>query len=260
MKTTYPMTGLHCQACVRRISEALAPFAANVQVSLSPMQVAVTDAQADFVQLQAAVRAAGKYELLAEQNLEQKHPSAGIKAAQNAIDNIALEESKSLFQIYRPLLLIAAYLLAGSVLVQLGLHAGHGMSVAESITAHETMRYFMAGFFLTFSFFKLLDLPAFANAYSSYDLLAARWHNWGYLYPFVELALGLAYLANFQPVFTNWATLLIMGFSAIGVIRAVLSKQQVRCACLGTVFQLPMSTLTIVEDVGMVLMAAVMLS
>lgn len=110
-----------------------------------------------------------------------------------------------------------------------------------------------------FSFFKLLDINAFANAYSGYDLLARRWRGWGLIYPFVELSLGVAYLANFNPLLTQWTTIIVMGFAAIGVIRAVASKTQIQCAFLGTVFKLPMSTVTIVEDVGMVLMAAVML-
>jgi hypothetical protein len=76
------------------------------------------------------------------------------------------------------------------------------------------------------------------------------------IYPFVELALGLAYLANWNPLITNWITLIIMGFSAIGVIKAVMDKRSIRCACLGTVFKLPMSTVTIIEDLGMVAMAA----
>jgi copper chaperone CopZ len=256
---TYPLTGLHCQACVLRVSDALAPLAAQVQVSLSPMQVVLTQPQADLAQLQAAVRAAGKYELLSPVVSEEKPPLAGMESALSATKTIVDEENLSFLQTYRPLLMIVAYILAGSVLVQLGQHAGHGMSVSSSITAHETMRYFMAGFFLTFSFFKLLDITAFANAYAGYDLLAARWQGWGTVYPFAELALGLAYLANFQPVLTNWATLIIMGFSAIGVIRAVMRKTKIQCACLGTVFKLPMSTVTIIEDVGMVLMAAWML-
>jgi copper chaperone CopZ len=259
ISTTYPLTGLHCQACVKRVSAALAPHAAEVEVSLSPMQVTLTDARSGLQQLQEAVRGAGAYELLESQNVDQKQAFAGIKYAQSALNNRAIELPASFLQTYRPLLLIVAYLLAGSLLIQIGLHADHGMSIAQSISGHETMRYFMAGFFLTFSFFKLLDLTAFANAYASYDVLAARWHGWGYAYPFVELALGLAYLANFQPVFTNWATLLIMGFSAMGVMRAVLSQSKIQCACLGTVFKLPMSTVTIVEDLGMVLMAAWML-
>jgi hypothetical protein len=50
-----------------------------------------------------------------------------------------------------------------------------------------------------------------------------------------------------------------MGFSSVGVILAVMRKSSIRCACLGTVFQLPMSTVTIVEDIGMVAMAVLML-
>lgn len=147
---------------------------------------------------------------------------------------------------YRPLLLLLCLILLASVLVQVP----HG-----HIHDAETMRYFMAGFFLSFAFFKLLDIPAFADAYAGYDLLAVRWRGWGYIYPFVELGLGAAYLADWQPIFTNWVTLVVMGFSAIGVIQAVMNKRKIRCACLGAVFQLPMSTVTIIEDVGMVLMA-----
>lgn len=164
-----------------------------------------------------------------------------------------VDQGTSWLATYRPLLLIVAYILGASVLLQAGL------GTAVDITAMQTMRYFMAGFFLVFSFFKLLNLEAFATAYAGYDLLAARWKGWGYVYPFIELALGMAYLTNFNPLLTNWLTLIVMGFSAIGVVRAVMSKTRIQCACLGTVFQLPMSTVTIVEDVGMVAMAAWML-
>ena len=147
---------------------------------------------------------------------------------------------------YKPLLILLGLIFLVSVLVQVP----HG-----HIHGAETMRYFMAGFFLSFAFFKLLDIPAFADAYAGYDLLAARWRGWGYVYPFVELALGMAYLVNWEPMLANGVTLVVMGFSAIGVIQAVMSKRKIRCACLGAVFQLPMSTVTIVEDVGMVAMA-----
>jgi copper chaperone CopZ len=261
---TYPLTGLHCGACVRRVTDALKPHADHVEVTLDPMQATLTGVHADAQTLRAAVRAAGKYELELPQLHEQKQALAHIESASPAIKNIAndvpVEVSPSWLATYRPLLLLIGYILAGSLLIQLGMHAGHDMTVHESITLHETMRYFMAGFFLTFSFFKLLDLKAFADAYAGYDLLAARWHGWGLVYPFVELALGVAYLINWNPVLTNWTTLIVMGFSAIGVIRAVMNQQQIRCACLGAVFNLPMSTVTIVEDVGMVLMAVWMLS
>jgi copper chaperone CopZ len=269
--STYALSGLHCGACVRKVTAALQPFGTGVQVSLAPMQVTLTHAtQSDAnaagsrQAMQAALAAVGNYQFI------EKTPDVTVIPSQHTTQIIANEVSHSWLSTYYPLLLIAGYILLGSVLVQVGLHAaamGESMGVfmhlgmgMATVTAGETMRYFMAGFFLVFSFFKLLDVRAFASAYAGYDLLAARWQGWGLVYPFVELALGMAYLANFNPLLINWATVIIMGFSAIGVIRAVRSKTQIQCACLGTVFKLPMSTVTIVEDLGMVLMAAAMLA
>lgn len=117
----------------------------------------------------------------------------------------------------------------------------------------------MAGFFLVFSAFKFLDPHGFADAYASYDLLAKRWHGYGFIYPFLELGLGLAYLFRVAPTATHLATIIVMGFSSLGVLAALRSKRRIVCACLGTVLNLPMSTITLVEDLGMVAMAALML-
>ena len=253
--TTYALTGLHCGACVNKVTQALEPLAAGVEVSLQPMQVTLTEATADFEALKVAVENAGKYLLmphLEPVQLSNMAPDQSVQA-QKAPSETDENSASSWLATYSPLLLILAYILGASLLVQIGMGGKAGVTTAD------TMRYFMAGFFLVFSFFKLLDIGAFANAYSAYDLLASRWHGWGMLYPFVELALGMAYLAHFNPLLTHWVTIIVMGFSAIGVIRTVASKTQIQCACLGTVFKLPMSTVTVVEDVGMVAMAAVML-
>jgi copper chaperone CopZ len=254
--SVFPLSGLHCGKCVAKVTAALQPFAQDVHVSLEPMQVSLQGLRegTNLAALQAAVSSAGAY------SLKEKEPLPVIERAQIATNLIANQTPQSIswLDIYYPLLLILAFILGGSILVQLGQHAGHGMGLS-AISGGETMRYFMAGFFIVFAFFKLLDIRAFADAYAGYDLLAARWHGWGFVYPFVELGLGIAYLAHWNPTLTHWITILIMGFSSVGVIRAVLSKTKIQCACLGTVFKLPMSTVTIVEDVGMVLMAAGML-
>ena len=117
----------------------------------------------------------------------------------------------------------------------------------------------MAGFFLVFSFFKFLDLKGFAQSYAMYDLAAKKIPTYGFVYPFIELGLGLAYLLNFKPILTNWLAFTVMTFSAIGVILAVANKQKIRCACLGAVFNLSMTTVTIIEDIMMAAMAAWML-
>jgi hypothetical protein len=52
---------------------------------------------------------------------------------------------------------------------------------------------------------------------------------------------------------------LVMSISIIGVLQSVLNKRKIKCACLGAVFNLPMSTITIIEDALMIGMSAVML-
>jgi hypothetical protein len=150
---------------------------------------------------------------------------------------------------YYPLALLVAYLLGVTALVELR---------AGSLDGMRAMATFMGGFFLAFSFFKLLDVRGFADAYGSYDLVARRWPAWGFAYPFVELLLGAAYVAGFQPVLTNVATLVVMTVGAAGVLQSLLGGRKIRCACLGTVFNLPMSTVTLAEDGLMAVMAAAM--
>jgi hypothetical protein len=129
----------------------------------------------------------------------------------------------------------------------------------ENFNWQTWMQNFMAGFFLVFSFFKLLNLKGFAESYSSYDIIAKRWQGWGYVYALIELGLGVAYLVNFNPIITNVATFIVMSISMVGVLQSVLNKRKIQCACLGAVFNLPMSTITILEDALMIAMSGSML-
>jgi hypothetical protein len=72
------------------------------------------------------------------------------------------------------------------------------------------------------------------------------------------VGLGLAYLLFPDSSWTHLITAIIMFVSLIGVVRSVLKKDEIKCACLGTVFNLPMSTVTIIEDGIMLLMAVLM--
>lgn len=152
---------------------------------------------------------------------------------------------------YRPLVIIIGLITLISYIASFQGH--HGMS-----GLHGFMTSFMAGFFLVFSGFKLLDLKGFAHGYAQYDLLAKRVYVYGYIYPFIELLLGLAYLMNFQPIATNIVTFLLMTFSGIGVAIKMQKKETFQCACLGTFLRVPLTKITLIEDFGMAIMALYM--
>lgn len=234
----FAIDGMHCGSCVARITNTVKanPSVRTVTVDLAAGQMEVR-AEDDLTDTEIIdlVASAGAYSAQA------------ITAAKPAAP-AAEPESRSFWATYRPLFTLVALL----ALVP-------ALSLGDSLTAHSWMRWFMAGFFLSFSYFKLLDIKSFADSYRMYDWIAKLVPAWGLAYPFVELGLGLAYAADWAPTATNWTALVLMLVGAGGVIQSNLQKKSIRCACLGTVFNLPMSTVTIVEDLTMAAMAVWML-
>ena len=129
-----------------------------------------------------------------------------------------------------------------------------------SNSRHALHADFYGGVLSHFSFFKMLNLSGFAESYVMYDVIAKRIPIWAYLYAFIELALGIAYAVNFNPLITNATTFIVMSVSIIGVLQSVLNKKRKFNALVwGAVFNLPMSTVTIIEDALMIAMSGIML-
>jgi hypothetical protein len=124
---------------------------------------------------------------------------------------------------------------------------------------HMLMMYFMAGMFLIFSTFKLLDLQGFKEGYGTYDLIAKRLPFWGYLYPFIELGLGLLYLVGTDIWGLNLFVFVLMLVNGLGVSIKLLKKEKFQCACLGTFLKVPLTKVSLAEDFGMALMALYMM-
>jgi hypothetical protein len=121
------------------------------------------------------------------------------------------------------------------------------------------MHYFMGFFFCQFAMLKIFNLEGFADGFQIYDIVAKQSRAYAFVYPFLELALGLAYLAFFIPTLTYIATIVLMGVGLVGVVKALQKKINVNCACMGTVLNVPLSTVTLTEDLGMGIMALLML-
>lgn len=154
---------------------------------------------------------------------------------------------------YIPLITVFAMLLLATLALAARDAADGALSVEASVAR------FMAGFFLVFAGFKLMDLRGFADGYSTYDLLARRWHGYGYVYPFVELGFGLAMLLGYHGAPLLWAEVAVMGFSGVGVAIKLAKKEPFQCACLGTFLKVPLTKVTLLEDFGMAALALVLL-
>jgi hypothetical protein len=119
------------------------------------------------------------------------------------------------------------------------------------------MRLFMGIFLVIFSMFKLFDIQGFAKGFEKYDFITSKYKNYALIYPYLELILGLAFLSNIQPILVNILNFIIMLFGGYGVIKSLAKGLNIKCACLGTAFNLPLSTVTIIENFGMSLMSLI---
>ena len=149
-----------------------------------------------------------------------------------------------------PLIIIFAFIIVFSVIA----------SWWRQVFSYQSIMIdFMAGFFLVFGAFKLIKLSAFVEAYAMYDEIAKRVRAYGYIYPFVEIALGLAFLLRYEIVTVAWITLALMIINSFGAYNGIRDKKVLMCGCLGTVFKLPMSYVSLGEDLLMAAMAVMII-
>ncbi|HTB30779.1 MAG TPA: heavy metal-associated domain-containing protein [Bacteroidia bacterium] len=241
MVHTYKITGMTCSGCEAAVKDSLLKLPEVESVELSKDTEVATIGMSKHISvtdLQNAIGANSKYHISEDSNLS------------SVVSNQSAVESKGWLATYKPLIILFSLIFGVSLLAS---------KKNDGVELTTWMRYFMAGFFLCFSYFKLINVKAFAESYRMYDVVAKRIKAWGLIYPFVELALGILYAMNLYPLYTNIATMAIMGVSSIGVIESVVGKKKIQCACLGAVFNLPMNTITIIEDLLMVVMAGGMI-
>jgi cation transport ATPase len=245
MKQTINISGMTCEACEYKIQHVFSqiPSVKSVIAKHSDNSVTIDSEE----------------KISEETILEVLKPHSKYGLIDKPIANLDLKidksETQSWINQYYPLLLIVGFITVVSFLTSFHL----GIYEMKHFELRMFLHNFMTGFFLVFSFFKLLDVKAFAESFQMYDLLAAKAPIYGKIYPFIELTLGLLCLIHFQEKYVYIADIIIMGFGALGVIQSVIDKRKIKCACLGTVFNLPMSTVTIIENSVMVIIGIVLL-
>lgn len=241
MTHTYKVSGMTCTGCQAKVQSLLTKVksVSNVEIDLAKGEATIQmDKHIATSALQDALKDYPKYKL------------SEIAVQHSPVFSEESEEAKTWLATYKPILLIFAFITGITLLNEW---------VTGDFLWMRWMSNFMAGFFLVFSFFKLLNLKGFAESYSMYDVIAKKWSGWGYVYAFVELVLGIAFLTGFNPILTNSVTFVVMSVGIVGVLQSVFNKRKIKCACLGDVFNLPMSTVTIIEDALMIAMSGLML-
>lgn len=239
MTHTYTITGMTCNGCKAAVEKALQDVEAitEVSVSLEKAEAEISmKKHIDTRELQKALP--DKYQI------SEKKETNVFGSADHQMDT---EEKSKLAQL-KPLFLILGYITIAAIWINM-----------SSWNLGEAMFDFMGLFYIVFSFFKLLDLKGFPQSFRMYDPLAKVVPAYAWVYPFIEVALGLMFLTRFQTDIALIATLIVLGITTIGVTKVLLDKKSIQCACLGTALKLPMTQATFIENAIMLVMAVYML-
>lgn len=247
MEHTYKIDGMTCQGCVASVTEKLIKVdeVEGVNVSLEKGEAQISMNKPIQLDKFKSVLT-DKYTISEMDKILNKDIIDEKSYGQQG--DYSLPSEKSKIQQLKPLLLIFLYLFSAAILI----------NYKEWNTA-KAMLDFMGLFYIVFSFFKLLDLKGFPDSFRMYDPLARIFPAYGWIYPFLELALGLMFLMRFQITIALTATIIILGITTIGVTKTLLDKKSIRCACLGTALKLPMTEATFIENAIMLVMAFTML-
>ncbi|MCC1483996.1 heavy-metal-associated domain-containing protein [Winogradskyella immobilis] len=238
MTRTYKISGMTCNNCKASVLSALLaiPNVGDVSINLEKAEATL--------KLKTPIGVSELQNALPE---KYRISEVGVDhnlTSENEINKSQQTELKQLF----PLFLIFGYITITAVLLN-----------NNPWNTEAFMLDFMGLFYIVFSFFKLLDLKGFSQSFKMYDPLAKVMPLYRHTYPFIEVALGLAFLFRFQIEKALILTLLILGITTIGVTRVLRKKTKIQCACLGTALKLPMTKATFIENSIMIVMAIVML-
>ena len=126
----------------------------------------------------------------------------------------------------------------------------------------EWMIPFMGWFLIVVGILKILDWKRFYINFAKYDLLAMRSSLYSKAYPLIELVMGGAFLYSWNVKIIAGVLLALMIVGIAGVAKALKENKNITCACLGKLghhLNLPLTKVTLIEDIIMGLMAIAIL-
>ena len=235
----YKISGMTCSSCKASVENSLNLLdqvrSSNADIRLGELTL-ILNKDIDLKSLQNSIPK--KYFI-------NKEISSSDRLSEIKSDS---SNKKSKLEQLKPLFLILFYITSASILLNF-----------RDWNWNNFMLDFMGLFFISFSFFKMLDLEGFSKSFKMYDPLAKKVSFYGISYPFIETALGLMFLMKIEVFSALILSIFVLGLTTIGVIKILISKKSIQCACLGSVLKLPMTEATFIENAIMIFMSIFML-
>jgi len=232
MKSILQISGMTCEGCKSSVKDKLGSLDGvdSVQVDLARGEAVIySNNPISFSLIKETLPP--KYSLINEEDFNL-----------DTHGDVTLKVSK--IKQLKPLFIILGYIFITSILLNY-----------KDWNSTNAMLDFMGLFYIIFSFFKILDIKGFSMSFRMYDPIAKQAPIYSYIYPFIEVLLGMMFLIRFEINIALILTIIVLGITTIGVTQVLVSKRSIKCACLGTTLNLPMTEATFIENALMMIMA-----
>lgn len=133
------------------------------------------------------------------------------------------------------------------------------MSTLGGINVLEWLRWFMGGFMLFFGSLKLMGVETFIKVFPLYDLIAKRVRPYKYVYPFLQILLGISFFIGSFDYVRELLVVVLSISSLVGIVGIVTKRGAVRFSYLGTIIKLRFSSVVILENIIMLVASILML-
>lgn len=235
MKNTFKISGMTCNGCKVTVESKINSLIEvdHVNVNLEAGEVIIySQNQISFSTVNNILPS--KYQIIEGNTISEFNSST--------------KNEKSKLKKLMPLFIILFYISTTSILLN---YKNWNLTYA--------MYDFMGLFYVVFSFFKILDLKGFTMSFRMYDPFAKKTSLYAWIYPFIEVLLGLMFLVRIETKTALILTIIVLGITSIGVAQTLINKRSIQCACLGTTLKLPMTEATLIENTIMIIMSVSLL-
>ena len=139
------------------------------------------------------------------------------------------------------------YVYVVSLLITLNLTFYYSLQTRISII------YFLGFFSLIFGVLKLIRFRGFVESLMEYDIISQKVKFYAYIYPFFEIIFGVLFILQKEYLLLEYICLGFFLANLVSVTLALEKRKQCYCACMGGLFKFPLSHVSLIENLTMIL-------
>jgi len=113
--------------------------------------------------------------------------------------------------------------------------------------------YFLGFFSLTFGILKFINLNSYIDSLLEYDFIAQRFKFYAYLIPVFEIVFGVLFVLQKEYLLIEYLCIIFFTLNIVVIANALEKRRNFTCACMGGLFKIPLSYVSLLESLTMVL-------